>query len=163
MIAKHASPLVYREGDYFGIPLREGGYATGLVARSPAGGRVLLGYFFGPRLSRPADMDGTRRYRPSDAVLVARFGDLSLQSGEWPIIGHSDPWDRNEWPLPEFVRVDSVSSDRAWKVRYSEDDPASVVHEEPCNPSQADALPADGLLGAGAVEIKLTEALASEQ
>lgn len=42
----------YREGSRFAVPLRQGGYAVGLVARvNPRG--VLLGYFFGPRHDVP--------------------------------------------------------------------------------------------------------------
>ena len=36
----------YREGDWFAVPLRDGGYAAGLIARANPKG-VLLGYFFG--------------------------------------------------------------------------------------------------------------------
>jgi hypothetical protein len=41
--------LTYREGDLFVLPLQDLGYAVGLVARSGPRGRVLFGYFFGPR------------------------------------------------------------------------------------------------------------------
>src|SRR5262249_16153212 len=43
-----ASKINHAEGECLAIPLRDGGFAIGVVARANATG-VLLGYFFGPR------------------------------------------------------------------------------------------------------------------
>jgi hypothetical protein len=51
----------YREGDWFAVPLRDGGYAVGLVARMDNRGGV-LGYFFGPRrddVPSPSDVEAS--------------------------------------------------------------------------------------------------------
>jgi hypothetical protein len=40
--------IKYREGDWFAVPLRNGGFAVGLVARANPKA-ALLGYFFGPK------------------------------------------------------------------------------------------------------------------
>ena len=151
-----STALQYREGDFFAVPLREGGFATGLVARSGPKGRVLLGYFFGPRRTEPATLADVRRFVPGDAILVARFGDLSLQKQEWPIIGQA-AWNREMWPVPDFGRVDTVSGNLGWRVSYADDDPTVVDREIECSPGEALLLPRDSLLGSGAVEIKLSK------
>ena len=43
--------LPYSEGSVFLVPLRNGGYARGVVARATGEGKGLFGYFFGPRLA----------------------------------------------------------------------------------------------------------------
>ena len=157
-MATRSGGLRYREGDFFSVPLRSGGFATGLVARAGARGKVLVGYFFGPPRGEPAKLADVQQYQPSDAVMIARFGDLSLQNGEWRIIGHSQ-WNRESWPMPRFGRVDTASGERAWCVEYSEDDPNHVIRETTCSVPEAKQLPRDSLLGAGAVEIRLTQLL----
>lgn len=161
MTRSNNSILKYREGDFFVVPLRDGGHAIGLVARAGRRGKVLLGYFFGPRRSAPATLEDVQTYHPSDAVLVAIFGDLSLQQEEWPILGQRE-WDRNQWPMPAFGRVDALPGKLAWCVTYADDDPNTVVRESGCTPEQAEQLWPDGLFGAGAIEIKLTHILGSE-
>lgn len=91
-----------------------------------------------------------REYRPSDAVMVAKLGDLSLQGGEWPVIGCVDS-KREEWRMPVFGRI---SGQLAWRVEYPDEDPLAVPREVRCSPEEAAILPSDSLLGAGAVEIK---------
>lgn len=150
--------LSYKEGDWFAVPLRSGGYAMGLVARARKRGKVLFGYFFGPRLDRPARLDDVARFGPRDAVFIGRFGDLSLMTGEWLIVGQAGVWNRAAWPMPPLVRVDLVSG-KPWKIHYSEDDPSVSVSEAPSEEAERDALPQDGLWGAGAVEIRLTKLL----
>lgn len=44
-----AKRLPYREGTWFALPLRKGGYAVGVVARMAPRGRIILAYFFGPK------------------------------------------------------------------------------------------------------------------
>ena len=63
----------YGEGDWFAVPLREGGFAAGVVARANPKA-VLLGYFFGPRRAAVPSVEEVSRLRPDDAVLVGKFG-----------------------------------------------------------------------------------------
>jgi hypothetical protein len=149
-----STKLRYREGDFFAVPLRDGGFATGLVARSGPKGKVLSGYFFGPRRTEPATLAVAGCCVPHDAVLVARFGDLSLQKEEWPMIGQA-AWNREMWPVPDFGRVDTVSENLGWRVTYADEDPNEVYREVECSPKEALFLPRDSLPGSGAVEIKL--------
>ena len=120
--------LSYAEGSVFLIPLRKGGFGRGVVARSAPRGKVLLGYFFGPRLEAKAraTLDGLG---PEFAVARARFGDLGLINGDWPVIGKVANWDRTSWPMPDFVRREPISG-KAWLVRYSDADPRRETSEQ---------------------------------
>jgi Immunity protein 26 len=147
----------YREGDWFAVPLRDSGFAVGVLARANPDG-VLLGYFFGPR--RPGvpslnDVDGLAR---DDAILIAKFGHLGLKQGKWPILGRLDDWDRTEWPMPAFVRHEELTG-RTFKVFYDDNDPNKVVREQPIAAGSAEQEPKDGLMGAGFVEKVLTGAV----
>ena len=143
----------YREGDWFAVPLRDGGYATGLVARANPKA-ALLGYFFGPRLDSAPKLEYVASLKPSDAVLVGMFGHLGLTQGTWPIVGRTPGWDRAEWPMPVFVRYEELSG-RTFKVVYDDDDPAELLHEELVSGLEVSG-PKDGLMGAGYVERSLT-------
>ena len=148
--------LPYSEGSIFLVPLRNGGYARGVVARSSSAGKVLLGYFFGPRLSSPTlvvveDLD------PAHAVLEVRFGDLGLINGIWPIVGRIPRWDRTRWPMPLFVRRDPLKKREPVLVRYSDTDPRHIETERPID-DNAEMI-SDSMYGYGAVEIKLTKLL----
>src|SRR2546427_613319 len=103
--------LPYSEGTVFFVPLRKGGYARGVVARASREGKVLLGYFFGPRLPS-ADVTECGDLDPAKAILRLRFGDLGLINGEWPIRGRVPGWDRSRWPMPHFVRKDPLGRKR---------------------------------------------------
>ena len=147
--------LPYSESSVFLVPLRNGGYARGVVARCNDKGKVLLGYFFGPRLASTNDVV-LYDLDPANADLRVRFGDLGLLKGEWPIVGTVPHWDRSMWSMPDFVRRSDLSK-RAWLVRYSDDDPNRVEAE---HPTEFDSkLGRDSLYGYGAVEIVLTKLL----
>jgi hypothetical protein len=89
----------YREGDWFAVPLRDGGFAVGLVARANPG-VVLLGYFFGPMRSEVPKLEDLAGLQPGDAVLIGMFGHLAIVQGKWPLLGRLDGWDRRDWPTP---------------------------------------------------------------
>jgi len=148
--------LPYSEGTVFLVPLRNGGYARGVVARASGEGKVLFGYFFGPLLSSPAaatvnDLD------PAEAVLRVIFGDLGLINGEWSVVGTVPNWDRSKWPMPDFVRRDPLGKRKPVLVRYSDTDPLRVEAEYPIEDDSA--LTPDSAYGYGAVEINLTKLL----
>jgi len=147
----------YSEGDWFAVPLREGGFGIGVVARANPDG-VLLGYFFGPRRDFPPSVDEVTDLKATDAVLVRKFGHLGLAQGKWPIVGRAPGWDRDDWPMPVFVRYEEVTG-RSFRVFYEDSDPNKLVREEQVEPGAAEQGPKDGLLGAGAVEKVLTTQL----
>lgn len=148
--------LKYREGDWFAVPLRAGGFGIGLIARANHSG-ILLGYFFGPRRAGVPSLKEVQNQRPSDACLVGRFGHLGIVQGQWPIFGRLEGWERSAWPMPVFLRREELTG-RALNVFYSDDDPGRVVREESIQVSFV-IQPKDGLMGAGFVEKVLTTTL----
>lgn len=149
----------YKEGDWFAIPLKDGGYAVGLIARMKPRTSVLFGYFFGPRMSKmPTDKD-ISRYNKNNAIFVGKFGDLSLFKNKWKIICNSKNWDRKLWPMPPFTRIDPLTQHIAFKSWYSEDNPNQLLKEQRCDSKEAKKFLTDSLYGAGAVEIELNELL----
>ncbi len=95
--------LNYSEGTWFAIPLRKGGFGVGVAARTTKKGPVILAYLFGPKRETVPTLPDVVGLDPSAAVKVARIGDLSLINGEWPFLGRSSPWLRDNWPNPKFV------------------------------------------------------------
>jgi hypothetical protein len=104
-------------------------------------------------------LDATQGLNTSDAVLIARFGDLGLLRGGWPIIGRQADWNPEEWSVPLFGKVDHVDKTRAWCVEYS-DPTLEWVRDIPATPQRVAHLPEDGVDGYLAIEIVLTRLLA---
>jgi hypothetical protein len=132
------------EGDWFAVPLRDGSYAAGLIARANPRG-VLLGYFFGPRRSEIPQLNDVTGLRPNDAVLVGMFGDLAIIQGNWPLLGRLDDWERRDWPTPVFVRYEELTG-RSFHVFYDDHDPNRVLREDQVAPGAAEQAPKDGLM-----------------
>lgn len=147
----------YKEGSCIAIPLRQGGYARGIVARINKKGKI-FGYFFGPKFRSLEDIVGCQNLKYTDAIFVGRFGDLGLLNKEWKVIGTIPHWNREEWPLTAFIRIDEFTN-RAWLSYYDEND-LSCIGEEEVSPKLKDKYPYDSFMGYGAVEIELTELLA---
>jgi hypothetical protein len=147
--------LPYTEGSVFLVPLRDGGYARGVVARAAPEGKVLFGYFFGPKIVS-TEAIAADDLAPGKEILKVHFGDLGLIKGKWPIRGRVPNWNRTEWAMPDFVRREPISN-RTWLVRYSDTDPSRVVAEELVD--AACTLLTDSTSGSGSVEIKLTKLL----
>jgi hypothetical protein len=144
--------LPYREGAAFSVPLQDGGFALGIVARMAPKGKVLLGYFFGPRQDTP-DFD-LRSLSADAALLVGRFGDLHLVDGKWRIVGQLPDWNRSRWPVPPFLWRDPLGFLPDRVVIYDEDDLAKLGKCERRDVIPP-GIPEDGLMGAGFVETKL--------
>lgn len=147
----------YSEGDWFAVPLRDGGFALGIVARANAEA-ALLGYFFGPRRQEQPSLGDAAGLLPQQAVLVGRFGHLGIRRGTWPLLGREPGWDRSTWPTPVFVRYEELTG-RTFRVRYDDADPGRVIDETLVEPGPAEQGPKDGLMGAGFVEMRLTRLL----
>lgn len=151
--------LPYSEGDWFTVPLRQGGVALGLVSRADGHGGV-IGYFFGPKRWHPVRLDDAIGLSTRDALRVMQFGDLGLlgrMPETWPILGRLSDWDRDRWPLPDFCRRDI--SGKAYRVVYSDENLAGPQSEVEISDEECDKLPRDALSGAGAVERVLTHLL----
>lgn len=147
----------YVEGTWFAVPLRNGGFAVGLVARATSKGPCVLAYLFGPTYRTIPTLSEVSPRDPSSAIKVARIGDLHLIDGTWPILGLASDFRRSMWPFPRFVRTDEIAG-RAWAVEYSEDDPGRAISEIAIDVGTS-SLDRDAALGAGAVELVLTKIL----
>ncbi len=153
---------LYKEGDWFAVPLRSGRFALGLIARVGTRGGIILGYFFGPqRENRPNKTDTIGLHR-DDAALIRQFCDPGLVSGEWPIIFRPEKWQRSDWPLPTFGHIDIVNSNKAYRREYGNNLSDLFVHEELITLEEAQHLPADGLDGHIALQIRLTQVLSTQ-
>lgn len=133
------------------MPLRDHGYAIGVVARADGKG-IALGYFFGPRVESLEDPPQARTFEANSAIKVCRFGDLGLIRGKWPVLGRMESWDPTQWNVPDFCRDGDI------RVVY-DGDSLAVIREERLDSRECQPLPQDGLEGAGFVEIKLTRLL----
>jgi len=151
-----AKKLPYEEGTAFAVPLRDGGFGVGVVARIAPKGKLLLGYFFGPRSDEP-EFDLTT-LQAKKAVLVGRFGDLHLFDGRWFTFGQVPHWNRDEWPMPLFLKRDPLGHLPDRVVVYDGDDLGKPGRWEARDIIPRD-LREDGLMGAGFVEIKLAQLL----
>ncbi len=139
-------------GTMFLVPLRDSGFALGVLARADGKGSA-FGYFFGPRMLGPDDIR-PEAVTPERALLVGMFGDLELLRGNWPVVGAVERWNHDLWALPPLSRVDE-NAGRAWLSMY--DDSLQCLSEKEIDPTEALRYPNDRLMGAGAVEIRLTK------
>ncbi len=145
------------EGQWMGVPLRDNGFATGVVARSVWRRHMFLGYFFGPRRDAVASLDEVSDLTSRDAVCVCVFGSVGFQDETWPLIGTLPEWDRNEWPMPRFLYNTPSGARRVW--RYYDETSLEFVREEIVPKGEEAEGPRDGVYGSGAVEIVLTRLL----
>jgi Immunity protein 26 len=146
----------YTEGTCFLVPLREGGYARGVVARMNGNG-IVFGYFFGPKLEKKEDGRIDSTLRPTNAIVSSKFGGLGLLKGEWPVIGKIEPWIRADWPLPPLFRADERA--QIGFISHYDDNSLRCVREEKIKLGKIDTskFPEDSLWGYGAAEIHLTK------
>jgi hypothetical protein len=150
--------ILYSEGSVFRLPLRDQGYARGVIARLAKRGRAPFGYFFGPRLSLQDEVR-LDDLRPDRAILRVMFGELGLLNGEWTLHGKVPNWNRAEWPMPDFVVRDPLGFRKPLLVRYSDTDPTRVEAQYEIDDDRG--MPTESTSGYGAVEITMTKLLRS--
>ena len=146
----------YGEGDVFGVPLDDGGYGIGLVARARKG--MVLGYFFDGIHQVPPALEDLQVHR-DDAIEVMRFGDDGLRDGSWPILGQLPGWDRNAWPMPWFVNGNYLGEKSRILGSYYPDDPTRSLGYWKITPEQAEGLPPNGVCPWRAQEIGINKLL----
>jgi hypothetical protein len=79
----------YSEGDCFVVPLRNGGFARGIVVRMDKKGRIFAN-FFGPRF--PAkDIRIVDENEQGSKLFSGFVGDLGIIQGKWPVLGKVKP------------------------------------------------------------------------
>ena len=151
----------YGEGDWFGVPLKQGGYALGIIARSSHKSPSCLGFFFGSIYVNLPTIEKTQLLQAKNAVLIAWFGDLGLINGAWPIIGPSVKFDKKGWPVPLFKRIDNLDSNRGWLIEYPQDEPifTQPLRVTPTTASSLNGIINETLHGYKALEIVLSKLL----
>ena len=148
----------YGPGSLFAVPLNDGGYGLGLVARTSSRS-ILLGYFFAQRRAQVPMLSDVKNLSPNDSVLIGRFSNLGLKQGKWEVLGPMVGWVPEEWPMPVFARTEPITG-RSIQVHYDDSDPSRRLGEEAVPSGDNDGKPEDGLMGAGYVENVLTDVLA---
>jgi hypothetical protein len=151
----------YPEGQWFAVPLNNGGFGIGVLVRGSSRTRGGLGYFLGPKLNQvPGDTE-VHNFIPNDAVLVEWFGGLGIADGTWPLIQSTRAFCREEWPVPNFRRIDLLNPEWGWLVEYSQDDTGthSPIRETRMRARDLVGYPDDGISGSGAIESLLTRLL----
>lgn len=133
----------YQEGDWFAVPLEGGTYAVGILARVPQLKKHrynLFAYFFGPKLKNIPSLAEPTSFKPSDSIYYAVcFGVTGLMSGEWPIIGRFEDWNRTKWPLPLMSAFRSqVGGSHYFLIELDDENPGEekALHkstEDECN------------------------------
>lgn len=151
----------YREGDWFAVPLRSGGYGVGRIARAKPKSPILFGYFWGPRFEHVPPLAVVEGFHGQESVLVTRFGDLGIINGTWPLIG-SAILSREEWLLPDFIRSHPLNG-KSLVITYNPDNLTNEVVSRPASDAEIEMLPWDAISGFGAVEIRLTKLLSDQQ
>ncbi len=159
MTAKIKS-LPYREGTWFALRLKDGGYAVGRVARMSGSG-LIIAYFFGPRRNSVPPLQEVAELRPNSAIAVRQIGDLAILEGRWTVIGDEGDWVRDDWPIPKFIRKEELRR-IAWIVEYADDEPNRLVRETPV-PYETDGYPPDAALGSGAAEVRITRLISESE
>ena len=127
------------------------------VARRAPAGRIMLAYMFGPKRDVLPSLDELDTLRPEQAVRRLRTGDMALLNERWPMLGDSEHWQRDEWPMPSFIRRNE-SLQRAWRATYADADPAKLDREESV-PFDTPGLESDSLYGYGATELLMSKLL----
>ena len=151
----------YREGDWFAVPLRSGGYGIGSTARRDRdGGKPSWVTSSAHSISSNLMTSDLVGRTADNAILTCICSDLGLLQKEWPIIDHSSTGKRDDWPMPIFGGI-SPDKKRAWRSEYSEEDLGVELRSAWTTAEDARRLPEDGLWGYGAVEVRLTKLLTS--
>jgi len=130
-------------GDWFAVPLSDGTWAAGRIARR--GGPTLVGYFFGPRRREVPTLAEVASLRPEDAVYVRKFGYLGLREGEWPILGGAEEFDRASWPMPMFGMHDVRGE--YWGLIYDENRPSALLRQVRITAEEFTKVPSAGAAG----------------
>lgn len=122
-----AKKVRLEEGSWFEVPLSDGQFIAGMLARiSPQGQQIGLGYFFDEIFSSKPPLEVLCDRRAVDAREAVRFSTLSLIKGHWAVLGRCASWNRSEWPMPSFVRQPSPTV-AAFEVQFDDDDPLKVI------------------------------------
>ncbi|MFC4135747.1 Imm26 family immunity protein [Hamadaea flava] len=141
------------EGSVFLVPLRNGQDAACVVTRHARAGAT-VGHFFPPSSSAQM-VELAPGLVPSQAILVARFGDFPIVNDVWHFVGNLPGWQRDQWPSTKFFRGDHKAG---YTVVYDDRDPSEVIAEYKAGAEDL-ALPKNDFYGDLALQTLLSEIL----
>lgn len=136
----------YKEGDWFAVPIKSG-YVLARIVRAKKTGGSLLGYFFEPLYKSVPTAEDTIGLKASSAFNIAKFGYLGLVKDNWPIIHRPDTWNRGDWPMPPFGRLNDFVPGRGFVSVYDEDQLERSLSERGVTAEEAMQYPSEGLAG----------------
>ena len=143
-------------GKLFVVPLKDGGFSVGLVARQDKS--ILLGYFFDTYFSeKPSNVDDFN-FDKNNVCLICLFGIVGLKSNEWTVIGDLPNWDKQEWLVPTFKQKDPLLN-IYYAITY--DDDLNEVSRIKISEDDAKTLFNSGVHGSGVVESILSKLFVS--
>ncbi|MDF1743639.1 MAG: Imm26 family immunity protein [Gimesia sp.] len=145
----------YDVGTIFCIPLKNGKFARGIVARHDGGGQV-FGYFFGPSLDGIPNSIDKDELHIEEAIFSGIFSGMGLSNDEWKQLGRITSFRLDDWPLPLFINTEK-DCDRVELIEYDEDTlEEKIVSISTRGEVDINAYPEDGLMGYEYVENVLT-------
>jgi hypothetical protein len=142
----------YVEGDCFLVPLENGGYVRGVVAR--CNGSIIhkvFSFFFLPKYEHIADAVVDNYLTPVNSLYVHFHTDLGLLDNRWKIIGKISPWIRENWALPVFGFTD-LTLGKWGELRYYDEKTLQMCRQERVSIEKVINLPNDGGAGDGYIE-----------
>jgi hypothetical protein len=144
----------YSEGDCFLVPLKNGGYARGVVARLNGKGKV-CSFFFLPRYEHITDAIIDDYLTPANSLYVSFHSDSGfIVDNRWKVFGKISPWVRDDWHLPVFGFTNTLLDERG-ELRYYDDKTLEKINEETVSVEKVANLPEDGAAGSGYIEGRL--------
>lgn len=110
-MAKHTKTkyVQYEPGDIIAVPLQGGGWGASLIARRPASvqppNALIACWGFDRQFADQPDWSNVRDLTLFDAAVYLECGDMNIAEGLWPILGHKEPFNPSEWPIPPTTFV----------------------------------------------------------
>jgi hypothetical protein len=130
-----APNLMLKEATVVSMKLDDERYAVGVIARiertkrrKPMG---ICVYFFGPfKHDQKESVLLDKFFMGLNPVAKVNTSALDIYSGEWKIVGQLEPWNRDDWPLPEFYQHEEFRG-VTYRIVLDENDLLTpVVREE---------------------------------
>jgi Immunity protein 26 len=156
---KNQQPIKFPEGTLFSVPLEDGRYAIGLIARrAPKKGKFngIFGYFWGPFSSIADCRKNAASLSVNVSVMHQICGGTFLKNSRWQVLGYIADFDRRKWPFPDFYQH-PPDTNQYFRVRFDEDDIVTQILHEPMKDDGG--LQEDVIAGAEIMEFHLSEAM----
>jgi Immunity protein 26 len=150
------SKLKLKEGNVFAIPLLQGGYCIGLVAREYK--TIRLGYFFNKVYSRSSLPDEVMEDEidKNGIILIRKFSINGLKDSGWRLLNRGFIFNKEQWPIPVF-KMQEPLTEKYYAVFYDE----TLISERRSliSATEAHRLYNHGLSGYAALEKQLNALL----